>query len=488
MVGIRRGAGVGLLLLALLAGPSGCSPRPTNAPPPSKTAEPVVLKIACPDDLTAQVIKRYGRRWESQSGARLEIVRQDAEAVPAADVWVLPPARMSHFAAAGLLQPLPESYRSAGPYAWGNMLSVYRDRLVVWDRTVYALPVRGDARLCFYRADLFRAPEHRAAFQKKYGREPAAPATWEEFADLAEYFRGAQGRPSLPPLPAGDDDLDQEFYAVAVPLCRPAVRDVESKPGEDVFSFHFQLDTGVPWINKPGFVQALRLLQRLQTCRPASTTAEPAAQFQDGDAVLCLASPTWVSRFQESPKVRDKFGICRLPGAGRVLDLRTGGETAAPGGNFVPYLGACAWLGVVPKASAQPELAFALLASLSDPATSREVVAEPAWGGGVFRQEHLDMNWESFGLGRDSKHTLAESLRATVAHPQLSNPVVRLRTPDERARQQELLAQVRATLSGGSEAQAALDAVAARWREAVNKDLKKHIAEYRLSLGLEARP
>jgi multiple sugar transport system substrate-binding protein len=473
----------------LLSAQAGCSPRPATSAPAAKSAPQALLKIACTDELPAAVVERYGRRWAARNGARLEVVRQDPEAATAADVWVLPPARMPHFAAAGLLQPVPESYRGGGPYAWGGLLPLYRGRLLIWERQAYALPVLGDGRVCFYRADLFGAAEHRAAFRKKHGREPAPPATWEEFADLAEYFRDAHGgRPSLPPLPRADDNLDPQFFDVAAPFCRRAVRDEDVKQGEDVFSFHFELDTGVPWINKPGFVHALRLLQRLQGCRPADPAAEPAARFADGEAVLCVASPIWVKRFQDSPKVRGKFGICRVPGARHVFDLRSGGGQDVPDGDWMPYLGAGGWLGVVAKSSPQPELAFSLLAALGDPETSREIVAEPAWGGGVFRQEHLEITWESFGLGSEAKHGLAESLRAMVAHPQLINPVVRLRTPDERARQQELLAQVRAALTGKAEAQAALDATAARWREAVGKDLKKHIAEYRLSLGLLARP
>src|SRR5205085_9738392 len=97
------------------------------------------------------------------------------------------------------------------------------------------------------------------------------------------------------------------------------VQEVERKPGTDLLSFHYDLAAGTPWINKPGFVAALRLLQRLQACRPPSTPApEAPAAFRDGRAVLCLASPVWVSRFQETgAAVRNRFSMCRVPGAGR---------------------------------------------------------------------------------------------------------------------------------------------------------------------------
>ena len=40
------------------------------------------------------------------------------------------------------------------------------------------------------------------------------------------------------------------------------------------------------------------------------------------------------------------------------------------------------YLGVVPRSSRQPEAAFSLLAFLSDPKTSGDIVIEPTWGGG----------------------------------------------------------------------------------------------------------
>src|SRR5262249_29377465 len=59
------------------------------------------------------------------------------------------------------------------------------------------------------------------------------------------------------------------------------------------------------------------------------------------------------------------------------------------GGNFVPYLGAAGWVGGVPRSNPHPDAAFALLAFLSSPRISRDVVIEPSWGGGAFRRDHL---------------------------------------------------------------------------------------------------
>jgi len=52
----------------------------------------------------------------------------------------------------------------------------------------WAYPTEGDACGFAYRTDLFNAPAEKAAFQKKYGYALAAPKTWKQFRDVAEFF------------------------------------------------------------------------------------------------------------------------------------------------------------------------------------------------------------------------------------------------------------------------------------------------------------
>src|SRR5262249_6793269 len=160
----------------------------------------------------------------------------------------------------------------------------------------------GDALVCFYREDLFQDAGHREAFREKYGRELGPPSTWEQFADVAEYFHNRKrpgiDRPcvSLPPLPSESDELDTVFYSGAVRLARRAVREDEPKPppAVEVFSFHYDLESGAVRIDTPGFVHALQLLQRLQGFRPAQAIRDPPTAFEKGEAVLCLAGPSWI--------------------------------------------------------------------------------------------------------------------------------------------------------------------------------------------------
>ena len=53
----------------------------------------------------------------------------------------------------------------------------------------YAAPCETDAVGLAYRKDWFEDPKEREAFQARFGRELAVPATWEEFRDVAQFFQ-----------------------------------------------------------------------------------------------------------------------------------------------------------------------------------------------------------------------------------------------------------------------------------------------------------
>src|SRR5262249_15016020 len=231
-----------------------------------------------------------------------------------------------------------------------------------------------------------------------------------------------------------------------------------------------------------------RLGQRLQAYRAPGVAPEPAEAFRQGQAVLCLAESAWVGRFQDrSSSVRGRLGICRVPGSNQVYDGPNGSARLAPQSNFVPYLRSVGWLGVMPRDSAESEAALALLLDLSSPKSSAETVLEPAWGGGVFRREHFKnlREGDAFGFGPSQVNALVESLRLTV-EPVLINPVLRLRTPDERDHLRVLAEEVRrALLHPDTDAGQALKSVAQRWRELdQGKSVEQRRAEYRLSLSL----
>jgi multiple sugar transport system substrate-binding protein len=480
---------------------AGCSHSP---PPPHRAAKPhegLVLQVACPDQVCGAIVGRYAQAWAIESGAEVKMVQYDPNAPSPAelpgDVWIVPPGRMPHWAAAGKLQELPTAYTSPdSSYRWEEILRDWRYKLLIWDQKAYALPLIGDASLCFYRADLLSDRGNQSAFTAKYGRPLTAPRTWEDFALVAEFFHGQKRpgidkpSPSLPPLPTSDEDLEREFYVIAASFARRAAREDEPQPPprRELFSFHYDLESGDPRIGTAGFVHGLETLNRLQRWRKEGAAVEPPLAFQNGEAVLCLAAPSWIERFNRDPHVRGKFGFERLPGSRTVFDYENGQpRTIATGDNYVPYRGDGGYVGVVPRTCRGFDAAFTLLASLSDPKTSLDIVIEPSWGGGVFRAEHLDYRagWQAFGLDPAQTGRLVDCIREDAVHPQVKNPVLRLRIPDEQAHQKALVEEIRSALLHGKKPSAALADAARRWREIDSMlDPRTRRLNYRLSLSL----
>lgn len=56
-------------------------------------------------------------------------------------------------------------------------------------KNYYALPAMGDAVAFTYRKDWFARPELKAEFKQKYGRDLAAPKTWDEFKQVGQFFQ-----------------------------------------------------------------------------------------------------------------------------------------------------------------------------------------------------------------------------------------------------------------------------------------------------------
>jgi len=74
----------------------------------------------------------------------------------------------------------PQDYPEGWPWA---LL-----KLQTFPNGLAGIPFHDGPECLIYRKDLFGDPAEQAAFKKKYGYDLAVPATWEAFADAAEFF------------------------------------------------------------------------------------------------------------------------------------------------------------------------------------------------------------------------------------------------------------------------------------------------------------
>src|SRR5262249_30178295 len=77
------------------------------------------------------------------------------------------------------------------PYRWDDVLRDYRERLLDWGGTTYALPVTGEGMVLAYRKD---------AFDGKDGRPSTLPVTWDGLLETARTLNRQFGK-CLPPVP-----------------------------------------------------------------------------------------------------------------------------------------------------------------------------------------------------------------------------------------------------------------------------------------------
>jgi ABC-type glycerol-3-phosphate transport system substrate-binding protein len=440
-----------------------------------------VVRVACPADSPgAELVSRLAKAWAGQQQARVEVVRFDPPAAPPeADILILRPAELPTWVVRGAVLPVPDSLRTDPAYGWSSLLPIYRAQLLLWESKPWALPLVGESPLLVYRSDLYKDQACKAAWrafqQKQPGRdrpilELRAPASWEELAEQAEFFRQHHPRgtpgPSLPPLPADDRQLDRLFYQVAAPHVRRAIREDEPVGADhlrEVFAFHYDLETSQPRLAEPGFVESLELLQKLKDCRPPGASAHPEEAFLDdrGGAVLGVIEGDQLLKLQKSPTLHDKLGISPIPGALRLQ----GRPLKVP--NVVPYLGAGGWFAAVLAGSKNPEAAWSLLANLTGPEQSGQIVAEARWGGGAVRQEQIGRDrWEAFDLDPARALVLKDVLARTLLRHGIKNPVLCLRIPNQASYQAAAVKEFRAALTDPKiSAKQALEQVVAQWKE-----------------------
>jgi ABC-type glycerol-3-phosphate transport system substrate-binding protein len=470
------------LLAAAVA--AGCNGRAVKTAPADTAPEPAARRagpvIACPEGPARQLLLRAGAQWANAAGAEPPTFRPvpaGPDAVADADIVVIRPWDLGRWAAAGV-QPVPEAVWRDSAFQAGDLFPVVKDKLLVWgDRRPVALPLTAAARVIVFHT----------------GKVKTAPQTWQDFAAAAEAARKAAGdKPSLPPLPADADDLDALFFDVAAPLARMALNDEKFRTGggikPDEFlrlsSFLADLHDGRPLVAEPGFVAALELLQRLQKCRPPGTAASAGEAVRSGQAALAV-----VTMADLAAGLPDHWQIAPIPGSRIVFERGKAEPTEVRGSNAVPYVGAGGWLAVVPAKAARADDAWAILGSAAGPGFSGKTVGNRAFASGPFRDSHIAGTgvWRDYDLPPGQDVLLDQALR-TWSNPrgQVTNPVLRLRTPDQAAYAAVLHKFIDLALSKeGVPAEAMLKAVESEWKKLDARTPEKtRVANLRIAAGV----
>jgi ABC-type glycerol-3-phosphate transport system substrate-binding protein len=444
-----RAAAAVVLLAAALGTAGGCDPAGPADPPAAGVRKPyagVRLTVSCPDAAFATAVAPMANTWAARTGAAVALVPAPMTAADATDVGVVAVGELGRWGEGGLLTPVPLALRTNDQYQWQGLLPTYAERLSEWGGQTLAVPLTGDGHLLVYRADRFAEKAAAAEFRAVYNRPLDPPATWEEFADLAEHFARLDKRPSLPPLPADPDRLFDLVCRVAAAADRRALNDAElaarTARDRDALSFQFSVVTGKPRLRTEdgGFRFAAAWLDRLRAAKavpaPAAGAADdPVAALADGRAVLAVVSLDQLARLpRDGGAVAARFALASVPGTRHYPDPGRP-KGGSPQLNYIPYFSG-GRLGVVRTRCPHPDAAFDLLAELGGPTRGAEFIATPGLGAGPTRGAHLDRDrlvlWLGYGFDADRSKRLQDALRQYVGLA-VKNPAFGLRGPDRDA-------------------------------------------------------
>ena len=142
-----------------------------------------------------------GPKWEELTGIKVKVIevptaemftkilQEHRAGTGAYDALNVIPSWMPDLVKAGALEEL-DAY--VDKYGFRDELQkiapTYRDNQMTVDGKIYGFPDDGDLFVLYYRKDLFEDADNQAAFKAKYGYDLAAPATWQQYADIGQFI------------------------------------------------------------------------------------------------------------------------------------------------------------------------------------------------------------------------------------------------------------------------------------------------------------
>ncbi|WP_374383791.1 ABC transporter substrate-binding protein [Dongia sp.] len=372
------------------------------------------------------------------------------------------------------LAPVPDAYKQVSGLK--DVTKNYQD-VATWGSEMVQYPMDGDRHYLKYRSDVFANPDFQAKFKKDTGKDLAVPTTWEEYNTVAKYFSGwdwaGDGKDHFgsAEVTKRDDLMFSAFISrVAAYAKNPNVKG----------GFFFDLATMEPQVNNPGWVKGLEMFIDAQKSFPPG-----GANFGLGDEIFSfgggqtLMSYSWDDAFIQAQEakspIRNKVMAAELPGANEVWNRTTQTWDHFDQPNRPPYI-TWGWTSAVNKESKNQDIAFDFLCFFSNEANANLDLQIGRFGVNPYRNAHFDPKFWQEKLGWDEK-VAATYVETLSGMDKSNNRVFDLRVPGVNQFMSTLANGVAEAMAGQKSAQEALDGVAAKWREIVEKIGKDKVRE-----------
>lgn len=486
---------VSLFALAACGGETATeSPGPTGGDGRPFDGETVTVAVG---SFMSSGVTMFQEEWEQRTGAQLEVVeipfgdlysRLFASFNTGAgqfDVAIYAANWIPEFALADHILSLEDYY--AQKDNWEDVVPKTQQIMYVGGER-YSVPMDGDVIIGYYRTDALENEEYQERFEDEYGYPLAPPATWDQYADIAEFFTGwdwaGTGNDGWGVLEAqGPRDVGPFIFAsrAAAYAANPNV------PG----SFFFDPETMEPSVDNPGWVQALEdWIEVRQYGPPEMATyggGDMRGNFVAGDYALGIdwADVGVIAQDESSSTVKGKLGYFVLPGATEVWNIETENWDEFEEPQQAPYLGWGGWHGSVAANSDVPDAAFDFLNFIDSTDNAFAAVTTPGTARNPYRVEHFEdpQAWVDAPVEYEDPEPYLEAQQQSMNHP---NTQFDLRIP--RAGQYfEVLDQyAQEALAGNLSAEEALAQVAEEWDRITNEaGIEQQRELYRQLYGLD---
>ena len=437
----------------------------------------------------AQPLQHAAEAWEEQTCGEVQIVEfpfselypkfTTALVTGSGDFDVLSyiPAWTPDFSA--YLATMPAEMQT-GEY-WEDIHPTFRERLMLWEGEVKSASMDGDMHMLNYRADLFEDPDEQAAFRDRYGYDLAAPLTWDQYYDIAEFFT----RP------------EQDLYGTAEAFRRggqqfwyffshaAAYTHHPDNPG----TMFFDPETMDAEINNPGRVRALEdYIRSLQynppgalnfgsgDVRPLYAGGTVAMNLDWADSAVLAANPAESS-------IMGQVRTAMLPGSTEYYNSVTDQWDTFDEPVAAPFLAFGGWQLAVAQDSEHLDAAWHYVQMATGQEQSSWAIVTANTGVNPYRLSHYeDLDaWLAIFTEVEAESYLGAQ-RASLDAP---NVALDLRIPGFFSYTEVLEIELSRALAGEVEPQEALDRVAEEWNRVTDEfGRESQLRAYRASMGL----
>jgi len=425
------------------------------------------------DHVLAKNVNQVAGTWEELTQATLNVEEMSAEEIlanvekPKADAIICP----IHLQAALAAKEFPaaiasETHLAVPDNVWADLLDTYKNKLSKFGPEEMFVPMGSQFFVCYYRADLLQ----------KLGAEP--PKNWEEYENLRKnlYELASQnGQKWIASLePTAPSWAAKSFLA----------RSASYVTHRDYYSTVFDAKTMKPLIATEPFVRALTEMQNANPPNtPHLTAQEVRAAFWRGETALAITYPTSAKEAEVSaeansvsaesaqlPQSEFKGGITMIPGSLKAFnpEKKTWDDRWRDEPAQVPTL-ISGHVGMISAETSEPASMLKLLLWLSGEEWGTEVfAASPQSGIGRSSEVRQTSRWVEKEILRDQSVQL-QYVTVLNSHWKRDAVFVFPSLPGYGEYMSVLDREVRETLDGKKEPQAALNSVADEWQKITEK-------------------